>query len=167
MNNYLMNPKLSTVASSAAQQAKKLLKLLVFRIGNLNFALPIESVKKVINYTQVYSSGLGHLGVAHVGEQEITVIDLHKRLFKSTQQIQDGSQSYLIIAKNSISENFGILVEQTPSLIDVPSSQIRALPESYRRADTLEIASHVTVIPQESESLTVFLLDVDRLVAPV
>jgi hypothetical protein len=29
---------------------------------------------------------------------------------------------------------------------------IRVLPESYRRSDTLEVASHVVVIPQEAAS---------------
>jgi purine-binding chemotaxis protein CheW len=47
--------------------------------------------------------------------------------------------------------------------MEVPLSTIRVLPESYRRADTLEVASHVAVIPQEAGSLSVFLLDVDQL----
>ncbi|NES01156.1 MAG: chemotaxis protein CheW, partial [Symploca sp. SIO1B1] len=44
-----------------------------------------------------------------------------------------------------------------------PLSQIRILPESYRRADTLDIASHVAVINQAGVALTVFLLDVELL----
>jgi purine-binding chemotaxis protein CheW len=40
---------------------------------------------------------------------------------------------------------------------------IRVLPESYRRSDTLEVASHVVVIGQEAAPLTLFLLDVDLL----
>jgi hypothetical protein len=35
------------------------------------------------------------------------------------------------------------------------------------RSDTLEIASHVTVIPQKEGSMTVFILDVDSVVVPV
>ncbi|MGK7872471.1 MAG: chemotaxis protein CheW [Xenococcaceae cyanobacterium] len=151
---------------SKAQQVTALLKLVVFSVGSLNLALQIESVQKVINYRTVYSSGLNHMGVAHLKDREITVIDLHKRLFKSSQTRESDSGGYFIIAKNSIGEQFGILVTETPTLIDVPLSKIRALPESYRRADTLEIASHVSVIPQESASLTVFLLDADRLLPP-
>jgi purine-binding chemotaxis protein CheW len=47
--------------------------------------------------------------------------------------------------------------------MEIPLSAIRLLPESYRRADTLEVASHVAVIPQDKESITIFLLDVDLL----
>jgi len=43
------------------------------------------------------------------------------------------------------------------------------LPESYRRADTLKIASHVTIVNQtETEKgQTIFILDPDELIAPV
>ena len=98
-----------------------------------------------------------------MGNKEITVIDLHKKLFNISQIGKSGLGKYLIITKNSRGEQFGIAIAAPPTLIDVPLPHIRALPESYRHADTLEIASHVTVIPLEETSLTVFLLDVDRL----
>jgi purine-binding chemotaxis protein CheW len=66
-----------------------------------------------------------------------------------------------------VGETFGISIGQAPTLQDVAVSQIRTLPESYRQADTLEVASHVTVIPQQEGTLTVFILDPDRVVPPV
>ncbi|WP_319422323.1 hypothetical protein [Pleurocapsa sp. FMAR1] len=57
------------------------------------------------------------------------------------------------------------MVAESPSLIDVPAAQIRLIPNAYRQADTLKIASHVTVIPQDDNTaLTVFILDLARLV---
>ncbi len=143
------------------------LKLLMFNIGSLNLAVPVEFVVKVANYTNIYSSGLNHLGMAHVGDRDITIIDLHKRLFEVSQIPQSGEKAYFIVVRNNNGEQFGILVTTTPSLIDVPSSLIRALPESYRRADTLEIASHVAVIPQEDTNSTIFILDADMLLPKV
>ena len=151
----------------ANYQEIKLLKLLIFNIGSLNLALPVEFVVKVVNYTNIYSSGLNHLGMAHVGDREITIIDLHRRLFQTSQIPQSGEKAYFIVARNNRGEEFGILVTKTPSLIDVPSSQIRALPRSYRGADTLEIASHVAVIPEEDTSVTIFILDTDMLLPTV
>jgi chemotaxis signal transduction protein len=142
------------------------LKLVVFPIGQLNVAFTIDFVQKVIKYTHIYSSGLTDMGITHLEDQEITVIDLYQRLYKKPFISQDDQEGYLVIAKNTVGEIFAIVSIETPSLIDVPLSQIRILPESYRKADTLNIASHVTVIPQENELLTVFLLDVDSLVAP-
>ncbi|NEP62227.1 MAG: chemotaxis protein CheW [Symploca sp. SIO2G7] len=139
------------------------LKLLVFGMGNLNLALPIKSVHKILKYTPVYGSGVQPVGVTHLGDSEVTVVDLHRRFFKSSQTDVFNSSRYLVIVRNTTGELYGIPVADTPLLMEVPSSQIRILPESYRRADTLDVASHVAVIPQETTPLTVFLLDVDLL----
>lgn len=138
-------------------------KLIVFRLGGLHLALPIESVYKVVNRTPVYGSGLSSIGVAHVGDGEVTVVDLYRRFFKSDEYDEFESSNYLAIVRHKTGELYGIPVAETPILMEVPLSMIRVLPESYRRADTLEVASHVAVIPQEAAQLTVFVLDVDLL----
>lgn len=142
---------------------QKSLKLIIFEVGNLNLALPIESVFKILNYTPIYGSGVNQVGITHVGDFEVTVVDLYRRFFKSSQSQEYFRGNYLVVVQNKTGELYGIPVADTPILMEVPSSKIRILPESYRRADTLDVASHVAVIPQETAPLTVFLLDVDLL----
>lgn len=169
MSNLLLQPKSSAADFRKSRQITPSLKLIVFKIGNLNFALRIESVYKVVDRTPVYSSGLNHVGVAHMGDslrdnsaaREITVVDLNWQFFQSSSMSESGG--YLAIVQSTTGEFYGIPVVNTPVLIEVPLSMFRVLPESYRRADTLEVASHVAVIPQQGATLTVFLLDVDLL----
>jgi chemotaxis signal transduction protein len=163
MNNLLINIKSAVPPLAKGRQTTPYLKLVVFAMGGLNLALPIESVYKVVNHRPVYSSGLGSVGVTHVGDSEITVVDLYQRFFKSDQKNEFSPTGYLLIVKHTTGELYGIPVAETPVLIEVASSLIRVLPESYRHADTLEVASHIAVIPQEGEPLTVFLLNVDLL----
>lgn len=163
MNNQLIQVQSNTPLTSQARQVTSLLKLVVFGMGGLNLALRIESVYKVVNHTSTYSSGLGAVGVTHLGEGEITVVDLHRRFFKSSQISSSNSNGYLVVVQNSTGELYGIPVAETPALREVPVEMIRVLPESYRRADTLDVASHVAVIPQDGTPLTIFLLDVNRL----
>lgn len=163
MTNQLINVQFSASDSSRTRQATSLLKLVVFSIGNLNLALRIELVYKVVNHTFTYGSGLGAVGITHLNEGEITVVDLHQRLLKTNSVSESKPNSYLVVVQNKIGELYGIPVAETPALIEVPLSMIRVLPESYRRADTLDIATHVAVIPQNETPMTVFLLDVDRL----
>lgn len=144
----------------------KTTKLLLFRVGQLFLAVHVVFVVKVLRYLPVHGSGLSYMGVAHLGQEDIAVVDLHRRLFHVSQQVQSGTNGYLILCKNSEGEFFGIWVGETPTLVDVAVSQIRVLPESYRTHDTLEIASHVTLIQDKEQSLTVFVLEVDRLVKP-
>jgi len=163
MNNSLSNLPSNTPEFSKERQVTSLLKLIVFSMGNLNLALPIESVYKVVNHTPVYSSGVLPVGVTHLGEGEITVVDLYQRFFHDRINNDYSQSSYLVIVQNTTGELYGIPVTETPVLMEVPSSLIRVLPESYRRADTLDVASHVAMIPQEVVTLTVFLLDVNLL----
>jgi chemotaxis signal transduction protein len=163
MNKSLINLHLSETPLQQQRQTTPTLKLVVFAMGGLNLALRIESVYKVVNHAAIYSSGLLPVGVAHVGEGEITVVDLHRRFFKSSLTSESERGGYLVIVKNSTGELYGIPVADTPVLMEVPLSMIRLLPESYRRADTLDVASHVAVIPQEGAPVTVFLLDVNLL----
>lgn len=148
--------------------AKKdaLIKLLVFEIGTLTLALPILQVQKIIRHNSVHGSGLSHVNLTHLADQEVAIVDLHQKLFKTSLNLSSSTSGYFVISKNITGEPLGILVSESPSLIDVKTTQIRVIPESYRQADTLEIASHVVVIPQtESEkSQTIFILDLNRLV---
>jgi purine-binding chemotaxis protein CheW len=145
-----------------------LIKLLVFPIGSLNVALSIDQVQKVINYSTVMGSGLNHYGLVNIGNEEVTVIDLHQKLFKAPQTFNAEDKKYLLLAENSINETFAILIKNSPELYDVQTNIIRTLPESYRRADTLQIASHVFIIDQnEPTEKTVFILDPNELVPPV
>lgn len=162
MNNLAIKSP-SSDAEFFKLQTTPTLKLIVFGMGSLNLALRIESIYKVLDRTPVYSSGLNPVGVAHLGDREVTVVDLYWRFFKASSHKEGDRGGYLIIVQNTTGELYGIPVAETPTLVEVPLSMIRALPESYRRADTLEVASHVAVIPQEGVALTIFLLNVDLL----
>ena len=164
MKNSLIKSTSQSLKHSNTRNAVTSLKVVVFGINNLNFGLRIETVYKVLHQTPVYSSGLNSVGIAHIGDREITVVDLHRRLFQSSMTNQTQQGVYLIVVQNTDGELYGIPVEAAPALMDVPFSTIRALPESYRHADTLGIASSVAVIPQtDGTPLTLFLVDVEQI----
>ena len=145
-------------------------KLVIFPVANLNVALHIDVVQKIINYSTIFSSRLNHFGLVNIGDQEITVIDLHKKLFnisKSEDKTDSNLKKYLILAENKVGELFGIVIDEPPKLLDVPLNKIRTIPASYRHADTLAIASHVAVISQDQDKLTIFILDPDELIRPI
>jgi len=161
MTNSAVELKLQEL--SAKQDT--LIKLLIFDIGALTLALPILQVQKIVRHNPVYGSGLSHVSLTHLADQEVTIVDLHQKLFKASLSSSSAS-GYFVISKNIMGEPLGIMVSDSPSLIDVTTTQVRLIPESYRQADTLEIASHVAIIPQTETktSQTIFILDLNRLV---
>jgi len=163
MKNTLINSKFHSLKHSNNKDALASLKVVVFEMGNLNLALRIETVYKILNQSPVYGSGLNGLGIAHVDEREVTVVDLHRRLFQSRVINEAFKKGYLIIVQNMGGELYGIPVAAVPVLREVPLSKIQVLPDSYRQANLLGIASHFCHISQAEASLIIFLLDVDKL----
>lgn len=157
MSNLIVDSNLDEFLTAPSK-----VKLLMFPIGKLNLALPILQVQKIVKQNEIHGSGLSHVSLAHLPEQEIAIVDLHQKLFKVPLP-QSGGQGYFIITKSIDQDPLGIFVSETPNLIDIPQEQIRILPNSYRRADTLEIASHVAIMTDDQTSLTVFILDLAKL----
>ena len=137
------------------------LKLVVFAIGSLNLALPIDIVVKIANLSAVHGSGLHSVGLTHIDDRAVTVVDLHQQLFKTPSQT---TVRYILMGQNDRGDLFGIPVNDTPSLMEVPLTAIRQLPETYRSADTLRIADRVAVVTQKETSTTIFLLDLNCLI---
>ncbi|MUL35829.1 chemotaxis protein CheW [Gloeocapsopsis dulcis] len=150
------NSNLHNLKHSRSQNAVKSQKLVVFGMGNITLALPSDAVFKVTNQVPVYGSGFNGVGLAHFGDRQMTIVELHRRFFTV-------KGKYLIIAENKAEKLYGIPVAAVPTLMDVPLSRIQVLSDSYRHADLLAIATHVCHIPQAETPLTVFLLDVDQL----
>ncbi len=163
MKNALIKSKSHGSKHATPDKAVKTVKVVVFGMGNVNLALHINSVAKVLPQTRVHGSGLNYVGIVHLGDREVTVVDLHKRLFQ-TSSINDASKSnYLMIVQSYQGEFYGIPVATVPILMEIPISYIRVLPESYRNADIFGFATHVAVIPTMEPPMTVFLLDIEQL----
>ena len=161
--NTLIASKSHKLKHSNPRNAVASIKALVFEMGNINLALRIETVYKVLNQTPVYGRGNNGLGIAPVGDREITVVDLHQRLFQSRIKNAESHKGYLIITQNRNGEFYGIPVAVVPALMEIPLSRIQVLPESYRDANILGMASHFCHIPKGEASVMIFLLDVEQL----
>lgn len=138
-------------------------RMITFAFRDIQFALPIDTVSKVIRHPGILGSGLGSVGIAHVGEDEVTVFDLHQRLHG--QPLEDAELGFMVLIETSNGELFGIPIAETPGMQDISESTIRPLPDSYRRRDSYGLASHVALIKEAEteETRTIFLLDTVQL----
>lgn len=164
--NTLVKSK-SSFKQSNNTNTVEAMRIIVFTIGNVKLALPIEAVVKVVNQAAVYGNSLEGVGIAQVGDREVTVIDMQQQLFRSSLLNEASQARYLIVVQNTEGELFGIPVALVPTLMQVPFSSIRVLPNSYRHAEILRSATHVCHVPQEETPLTIFLLDVNQLLLSV
>jgi chemotaxis signal transduction protein len=162
MKNALLKSKAAMQPASSRDRVASV-KMIVFTIGNFDLALPIEIVHKVLNQIPVYGSGLNGVGIAHVGDLEVTVIDLHRQLFQSSIINETSQKGYLLILQTKSGELYGLPVASVPALMDLPLASIRVLPESYRSGDILQMATHVCYLPDEEPPLTIFLVNPEQI----
>lgn len=156
-------PYIQSEQPSRQPHLESTLQCITVRLNQLTIALPINCVDKVIKQTPVLSSGLNPMGVTHYEGNPITVVDLYHHLFQH-RQAPHPNQSYLIIAKTGQGQKFALPIQGAPNLMAFPSRELRVLPSSYRRADTLGIASHVVrKTSATGEDTTFFILDMDYL----
>lgn len=157
-----MNKLTANHGDRAVPSDNHFIKLLAFETGKLTLALPISQVRKVIKDRDVDGSGLSHTNLIHFEKQQIVVVDLHQK-FGVSLPPEPLAEGYFIIGETATGELLGIAVSQSPSVIDVPSDRIRAIPETYRRANSLRVANYVAMIVQSETPLTIFILDLEQL----
>ena len=137
-------------------------RLIVFKVLDYCWALPINTVLKVVNFSLGANRELIRMGVIQIGQHVIRALDLHQHLsFGSPSQIPEDSP-FLVITRSSEGELCGIPVDEPPDLIEVSLEMMRSLPPSSSQAGLLEIASGVVVSPEEQHPKTIFLLDINR-----
>ncbi|MFM7887654.1 MAG: chemotaxis protein CheW [Pseudanabaena sp.] len=145
----------------SSQKKQEMLKLLIFSMGNLNLAMRIDTVIRIIPLPKIHRSGNKLLGIATYEDQEVLVIDLYKRIYGQDSRLNKG---FLVIFAG-VRNLYGITIASLPNVQDVPVNSLQPVPLEYRARDTLGIASHIMQVPlKKSEELqTVFLLDTELL----
>ncbi|TYQ29566.1 chemotaxis protein CheW [Pseudanabaena sp. UWO311] len=136
------------------------LKFLIFTMADLNLAIGIESVVRIIPLPKIHRSGDKLLGIANYEDQEVLVIDLYKRIYGKEINLAKG---FLVIF-SGLNSLFGITIANLPNVENVSVNSLQPIPSAYRELDTLGIASHTMQVSiKRSNPQTVFLLDSELL----
>jgi chemotaxis signal transduction protein len=131
------------------------LQVLVAPFKDLRLALRLEGIQKVIRMPEIFKSGEKSLGVAHIGDREAIVVDLHQKIYGCP---NSQPERYLVVVQAG-DRLYGIPVTTLPTIMMIPASALHDLPLEYRDRDSLGIASHVATLPHGTETKTLFLLD--------
>lgn len=153
-------------------------QLIVFRLRNEGFALPIRASLKVIPLGEVFGAPqTTGIGLTLYQDQELLVIDIGQRIFKGllTQSALPTSEpsespplsdtiegSYLLIVQSSTRKLVGLPLLEPPTLQRVPESAFAPLTSDYLAYGTIQCVS--ALIIQGNEQPPLFLLNPDQLI---
>lgn len=157
-------------------------QLIVFRLGDEGFALPIKAVQKVIPMGKIYGApGGSGVSLTLYQDRELIVIDVERRIFRErpsedsfksdiSHQAEEAPpdtslvQHYLLIVQSSSGLLVGLPLVEPPSLQRVPESAFAPLSASYISEGNLRCVS--ALIKRNNDEPPLFLLNPDQLVQP-
>jgi chemotaxis signal transduction protein len=147
----------------AKQRGEAVHTLIAFRLRREWFALPIETVQKVIPLELVYDDPLDTgIRLTRYQDREIVVIDIQSRLFgERPQTIASLDSQYLAIVRGEPDASIGIPLDSPPSLRRVPRSAFGPLPAVDRETGKINCLGATLI--QLADHPPLFLLDTRQL----
>ncbi|MCG8366982.1 MAG: chemotaxis protein CheW [Pseudanabaenales cyanobacterium] len=154
-------------------------KLIVFKIRQEWFALPILAAQKVVELGKIYGNVQGNgTGLTRYQNQDLPVIDIEQRIFGSfphpclpsspaapalpEQSIQsDPPSRHLLIIHSPHRELTGFPLTYSPQLRRAPESAFAPLPSLYRDEGIIRCVNAL-ITPSPAEP-SMFLLDLAQL----
>ena len=178
----------------AAQKTEATKRLITFKLGEENFALPLDRVNKVTTLDRVYGDP-DRTGVSLTTYQgrELVVIDVGYRIFGKSPQVLLPSQPkknhpldpqcdrdairYLIVLQSESTQTtgtttqlVGLPIDSPPSIQSIQLSAFQPLPDIYRKHSNIHCVSAMSVAvagggsAPESDRTSIFLLDVTSII---
>lgn len=150
-------------------QTTNSLPVLLFPIGRTILAVPLADVVRILSApnalqtVEAFQTKTQTVSLLHWGEQEVTLLNLYRCFFPDLTSLPP--TPFLIIWQTKPGELYGIPVSEPPLLLNIPLTTIRPLPAGYRQALPLDIASYVAVLPRGDHPVSIFLLDLRRILS--
>ena len=155
-------------------------QIIVFRLQQEWFALPVQAVQKVIPLGNVYGAGLdAAIGLTLYHDREISVLNIQQRIFRTVSQPllpvsldeaprPETSQAdpspagrFLLIVETLTEVAIGFPLDAQPLLRRVPESAFVPLSDTYLTGGQLRCVKCL-IVPASDQS-PIFLLHLDQL----
>ena len=179
-----MSTQLSLRSQRRSRKAEFKHQLIVFRLRQECFALPIQAAQKVIALGNIYGGGVGgEMGLTLYQGREIPVLDIQQRIFgtasppagqpllpQSKASLPEPSadmtdpavpQRFLLIVQMDAETTIGFPLDSQPMLRRVPESAFVPLSAAYLNEGQLRCVRCLIVSAPEEPPL--FLLNLDQL----
>ena len=149
-----------TVHTRSSDSQDKIVELVVFNMGDEEFAANINQVREVITrgtITPIPDSPDFVEGITNVRGEITVAIDLKGGL--SLESPQEGEGKHIIITEQDNSL-FGLIVDEVTQVLRIPESQIRPTPEAVTRMKKVYVNGVITL-----DDRLIILLDLSKVLS--
>lgn len=122
---------IATKENADSERSKKTFQIIVFKLGNEEYALSIEQIKEVIitpNISRIPLTASHIKGVANIRGNVLAIIDLAERFGVSNDSSGNSTPPKYTLVVASEEYKMGILVKEVPSTLRVSEADIDVSP---------------------------------------
>jgi purine-binding chemotaxis protein CheW len=143
----------------AIEEEGKVIQLIVFSLGDEEFGTDIDQVREIIRagtVTPIPDSPDFIKGVTNVRGEIAVVIDLKKRFFLRTKNVEERH----IIMTEQEKSLFGLMVDEVTEVLRIPQEDIKTTPELVTGIDRMYINGVLTL-----EDRLIIMLDLSKVLS--
>jgi len=152
-----LSPEAFRKAGALAEKEAKIVELIVFNLGDEEFAANIDQVREIMRIgtiTPIPDSPDFIEGVTNVRGEITVVIDLKARFFLPRKQEVDSKHIVITEQEKNL---FGLMVDEVTEVLRIPESEVKPTPELVTRTDGVYIRGVITL-----EKRLIILIDLAK-----
>ena len=149
-----------TVHTRSSDSQDTIVELIVFHMGDEEFAANIDQVREVITrgiITPIPDSPDFVEGITNVRGEITVALDLKGGLSLESPQVGEGKHLIITEQENSL---FGLIVDEVTQVLRIPESQIRPTPEAVTRMKKVYVNGVITL-----DERLIILLDLSKVLS--
>ena len=137
----------------------KVAKIITFKAADHWFALPMDTVLKIVNCPSPDKGGIVNLGMVQLGAHTIHLLDLYSTFGCGTNATHPNQAPFLLVLRSTQQKLWGFALENAPDLLDIPHTIFKSVSTDKRFTSKKQWISHVAVISEQNINRTLLLLD--------
>ncbi|MEM7065165.1 MAG: chemotaxis protein CheW [Cyanobacteria bacterium P01_B01_bin.77] len=134
-----------------------IVKFITFKVADYWFALPMETILKVINCPPLEQGGIVPLGIVQLGTHTIQLLDLHG-VFGLGNIPSPRQLPFLLVLRGANNKLWGITLESPPDLVELSLAAFHSVSVDRRFLPKKQWISHIAMISGQ-DGRTLLLLD--------
>ena len=152
--------------STTRELSQETLRVIVFTLGDYDFALPINAIIQVTESPPELIQHFDGFGLVMLENRSIMLLNLHHKLRVKTDVSETVKGEFLILTQTRQGDLCGIPIDILPNMMEFSYSEIQPLPPAYSQTNLYGMARFVTFIQREEKQQKdpIYLLDIDQAV---
>lgn len=137
-------------------------KYIIFQLVSYWYVIPVAEILKIVNCPSPKNGGIVDLGMVQLGPHTVQLLNLHQ-IFEIDGNTTP-SYGFLVVLKFQDHGLWGITLNATPDLIELPSDTLNPVSLTGELTAQSPCISHVGIVSEETGNRTLLRLDVKALI---